>query len=151
MKPEDLHAVYSLLPHSAQVLIDAIGATAALTLLNRLGGCEINIPKHPDKHPAGAQRWELLAEIIGEDAMQALAKRWGGDVLDIPICKDARRELRDRAIRAEFDRLTMKEGYSGRQAVYEITLKFCPITSRQVEVVCAKEDADAATAQGNLF
>lgn len=141
MTHDELHSVYSLLPHSAQALIDALGATAALALLDARPGCTILIPKHEDKHPAGSKRWAELAGIIGAEAMQALARRWGGDVLDIPTCKQARDELRNRAIRAEFDRLTGEENLSGNQATYEIGLRFAPISSRAIEMICGRADA----------
>lgn len=151
MKPEDLHTVYTLLPYTAQVLIDVIGATHACALLTARPGCTLMIPKHPDHNPAGAKRWAELAEIVGDAGMQALAKRWGGDVIDIPTCKAARDELRHRAIRAEFDRLTITEGLSGKQAIYEIGLKFAPISSRAIELICGKADAGAVTEQAELF
>lgn len=49
-------------------------------------------------------------------------------------------ELRARAIRAEFDRLTA-DGLSGAQATYEIGLRFAPITSRAIELMCGRGDA----------
>jgi hypothetical protein len=150
MTHDELHSVYSLLPYTAQALIDALGATAALALLDARPGCTILIPKHEDKHPAGSKRWAELAGIIGAEAMQALARRWGGDVLDIPTCKQARDELRNRAIRAEFDRLTGAENLSGNQAVYEIGLMFAPISSRAIELICGKPDAGRVE-QAELF
>lgn len=150
MTHDELHSVYSLLPYTAQALIDALGASAALALLDARPGCTILIPKHADKHPSGARRWVELAEIVGAEAMQALAKRYGGDVLDIPTCKRARDELRARKIRAEFDRLTREEKLSGNQATYEVGLKFAPITSRAIELICGKVDAGRVE-QAELF
>jgi hypothetical protein len=141
MKSSDLAAVQSLLPYTAQALIGCLGPDPAAALLAARPGCTILIPKHPDKHPAGAKRWAELAGIIGEDAMHLLAKRYGGDVIDIPTCKQARDELRNRAIRKEFDRLTREEKLSGNQATYEIGLKFAPISSRAIELICGKADA----------
>jgi hypothetical protein len=148
--PEQLTAIHSLLPYTAQALIGCIGAEATALLLSARPGCEIRVPKHADKHPEGRQRWAELAEIIGEAAMEKLAARWGGDVLAIPVCKEARNELRDRAIRAEFDRLTMTKKLTGRAAVYEIGLKFAPLTSRAIEKICGRADFEPA-AQAELF
>ncbi len=150
LAPADLQAIYDLLPGTAQVLIDVIGATHACALLAARPGCTLIIPKHPDRNPAGAKRWAELAEIVGEEGMQALAKRWGGDAIDIPTCKAARDELRHRAIRAEFDRLTREEKISGKQAIYEIGLKFAPISSRAIEQICGRADAGQAE-QPDLF
>lgn len=151
MNCADLHAVYSLLPYTAQVLIDVLGPTHACALLDARPGCQMTIPRHSDRHPAGARRWAELSDIIGEDGMQALAARWGGDVIEIPTCKAARAELRNRAIRAEYDRLTMKESCTGRQAVYEIGLKFAPISSRAIELICGRADAGRPVEQAELF
>jgi hypothetical protein len=151
MKPEDLPTIYGLLPYTAMVLIEILGATPACALLAARPGCTLLIPKHPDHNPAGAKRWAELVGIVGEEGMQALATRYGGDVLDIPTCKAARDELRHRAIRAEFDRLTTSEGMSGKQAIYEIGLKFAPISSRAIEQICGKADAGQAVEQAELF
>ena len=142
---EDLAAVHGLLPYTGQVLVGLLGP-AAVDLINKLGGCEVPIPKRPD-----APRWAELAAIIGDDGMRALAERYGGDIIAIPICRDARAELRARAIRAEFDRLTAGGKMSGRQATYEIVLKFAPITSRAVELACGRPDALGETRQESLF
>lgn len=147
----DLAEVWHLLPYTAQALVGCLGAEAAARLLDARPGCELRVPKHADRHPEGIKRWAELEAIIGPDAMRALAQRWGGDVLYLPICDAARRELRDRAIRAEFDRLTITEGYSGKQAIYEIGLKFAPITSRAIELICGKGDAGQSAEQAELF
>lgn len=140
MNPEDLRAVWSLLPYTAQALMQCLGDEAAARLLAARPGCQFMVPKHAGRHPAGARRWAELEEIVGPEAMRALAERWGGDVIEIPTCKQARDELRARAIRAEFDRLTA-DGLSGAQATYEIGLRFAPITSRAIELMCGRGDA----------
>lgn len=151
MKPESLRAVWSLLPYTAQALMQCLGDEPAARLLAARPGCTLMIPKHPNHNPAGARRWAELVDIVGEEGMYLLAKRWGGDVLDIPVCKEARAELRNRAIRAEFDRLTRDEAYSGKQAIYEIGLAFAPITSRAIELICRRGDAGQAVEQAELF
>lgn len=138
----DLEAVRGLLPYTAQHLIGALGEEAALALLNKLPGVEMTVPKHPDHNPAGARRWAMLEEVVGAVAMPKLVATWGGSVLEIPTCADARREARDRAIRADFDRMTMEEGMSKAQAIYEIGLRYQPITSRQLEKIVDRPDME---------
>lgn len=133
--PEDLETIFDTLPKAAQELVSVMGVVAAAALLNARPGFEITIPKHADRHPEGAQRWAELAAFVGDAGMRALAERYGGDVLCIPVCKASRALLRDRAIRAEFDHLTRTHGYSGRRAVAEIGAKFAPITSRAIEKI----------------
>lgn len=149
--PETLHEIHALLPYTAQALIGCIGVEATGRLLDALPGVALHVPKHPDRHPSGARSWALLTEIIGEPAMRQLAARWGGDVLDIPTCHAARTELHARQVRALFDRLTRAEGYSGNQAVTAICIAHAPISSRAVEKICGRGDAEAAAVQGSLF
>lgn len=151
LTPDDLRAVWSLLPYTAQALTGCIGAEAACALLNARPGCSFLVPKHANANAAGARRWAELAEIVGEPEMVKLATRWGGDVLDVPTCHDARTELRRRAIRAMFDRLTTVERLTGKQAIYEIGLKFAPISSRGIELICGRADAGEPAAQVELF
>lgn len=151
MTADDLRAVWTLLPYTAQALMQCLGDAPAARLLAARPGCQFLVPKHADRHPAGAKRWAELAEIVGGEAMAALAERWGGDVIEIPTCKAARDELRNRAIRAEFDRLTLDESMSGKQAIYEIGLRFAPISSRAIELICGRGDAGVAAEQAELF
>lgn len=144
-----LESVAALLPEVALQLVSELGATAACALLNGLPGCELRIPKGPAHNAEGARRWQVLVACIGEAPAARLMQRWGGDALYVPICQDARRELRDRAIRAEFDRMTLELGLSGREAVYEIGLAFAPISNRQIEKICGR--TDAAPVQDSLF
>lgn len=152
LTPEDCAAISGCLPYTALALIQAIGAVAACTLINERPGVTLVIPKHPNANAAGARRWAELAELIGEPAMQILAAKWGGEPFSVPVCKRAREELRDRRIREHWDRLVNREGFSGRQAVYEICLLEAPITSRAVELICGRGDVGAAApVQAGLF
>lgn len=150
LAPEDLQEVWSLLPYTAQALVGCIGAQRAALLLNARPGCSFLMPKHPDANEAGARRWAELVSIIGDEGTVLLAARWGGDVLDVPTCQQARRELLRRKIRAAYDDLTKPGGLSGQQAVYEICLRFAPISSRAVELICGRPDI-GVPAQAELF
>lgn len=149
LTPDDIEAVRGLMPYTALAIIHAIGEVAACTLINERPGVTIIIPKHPDANPAGARRWAELAELIGEPEMGRLAAWRGGEPLSVPVCKAARDELRARAIRRMYDRLTGVDRLSGRQAVYEIGLRFAPITSRAIELICSR--SDSCPEQGGLF
>lgn len=153
MKPltaADIAEVGHLLPYTAAHLLRAIGEEAALALLNALPGVQMTVPKHAGHNPAGARRWAMLAEIAGREGMEKLAATFGGTVLEIPVCDEARKEARNRAIRAEFDRLTMAEGHSKAQAIYELGLAHRPITYRQLEKIIDRPDA-VAERQAGLF
>lgn len=148
--PERLATGVDLLPPIACELIEVIGVDAACALLNARPGCTFAVPLR-GRNKAGARRWEEIAAIIGEDAMQAFVGRWGGSVIDIPTCHALRVELRRRAIRADFDRLTRREKLSGKAAIYEIGLCHAPITSRAIEGIVNRADAGRVAAQGRLF
>lgn len=148
---DDCAAVRGLLPYTAHALIAAIGEQATCTLINERPGVSLVIPRHANANAAGARRWAELAELIGEEAMILLSSKYGGEVLSIPVCKAARNELQARGIRALFDRLTMVDGYSGRQARYECCLRFAPITSRALELICNRGDQTGIPRQQPLF
>ncbi len=69
------------LPEAMEPIIDAIGRSAALSLVHVYPGAELYIPK-PDnlteEHP--------LAAFLGMPLAKRLAERFGGDVLDVPVC-----------------------------------------------------------------
>ena len=150
LKPEDIDAVGHLLPGSALDLINRLGVGPALALLNAWPGVQCQMPRRPDANAAGARKWQIIAAIIGEEATGKLAGWAGGDVLEIPMCRAARDELRHRIIRAEFDALTIMEGISKTQAVQILGLKH-GLVWRQVEKVVDRPDAAPAAAQESLF
>lgn len=153
MKPltaEDLDIVGHLLPGSAHDLIKRLGVGPALALLNAWPGVQFQMPRRPDANAAGAKKWKIIAGIVGEEATEALAAWIGGDILEVPMCRTARDELRHRLIRAEFDALTMREGASKAQAVQIIGLKY-GMVYRQVERVVDRPDAAPVAVQESLF
>lgn len=150
MTPSDLRECWELLPYAAQELVLCLGEEAAGALLDARGGCVIRIPKHREHNPAGTRRWAELVGIIGEPAMAQLSSRFGGDLLEIPTCHAARRELRRRSIRAEFERLTQR-GCSAKQAIYEICILYAPISTRAIKNICSLEDRSPGGAQMDLL
>ncbi len=147
---EDLAAVGHLLPETAHELIHRLGAAAALRLFNAWPGIQTQIPRRPDANAAGRRKWAAMADILGEEPMRRLAAHWGGEILDVPMCRAARDEIRNRAMRAEFDRLTLDDGISKTQAVQIIGLKF-GMVYRQVEKLIDRPDAAAPATQESLF
>ncbi len=62
---------------SAQLIVDAIGFDAAITLLARLGGLTVVLPLEP-------QARDLVASAIGVDRAKALAAALGGGQVLLP-------------------------------------------------------------------
>lgn len=130
------NGMQAYLPPSGQALVNAVGAEAALLLLSKYPGVLIpNVPKTPNGNPHGARRWAALSELIGETAMCRLADTYGGVCLSVPTCKELRIERRNRAVIAEFDRLSAAYRVSKNKAVEALCLMFAPITYRQIELI----------------
>lgn len=99
----DIEQVKALLPESVQQMAELIGYPATARLLDKLGGTTFPIGK--GLRALGAARAALLRETIGEENAQLLVKHFGGEVLYLPRCDRALRELRNRAFLAEFSQL----------------------------------------------
>jgi hypothetical protein len=132
------------LPRSAKILIDLIGLSALLTLVEAFGGRVI----WPHRH--GAERAHL-AELIGEDAAEKLVTTFREPV-PIPKCAHAIRAVLHDQLRAEFDALT-QAGSSARRAVTHLARQY-HYTERHVWRVLKLADHDGEvveTRQAELF
>jgi len=114
MQPDLSH-----LPASAQRLITLIGLPAALRLVDAHGGQIITLYRSE----ASQQR---MSELLGEEAALKLLNYYGNAPFTIPLCHAALQAVRNSMIHAEFDRLTMSENLSAREAVTRITRLFTP-------------------------
>lgn len=143
MKLED---VQHLLPEMAQLIADLIGLPKALKLIETWGGTTFPISKN--KRRDGQIRYEALAEVVGVEAANILTGHFGGEVLAIPRCAVAMREVRDRMIRAEFDALTCE--HPAVHAVNQLARKY-QMTERNVWMVLKKSDQVTDVKQATLF
>ncbi len=109
----------SHLPASAQKLIALIGLPATLCLVDKFGGCIINLYGSDNS-------LQKMAEVIGQDAAMVLLKFYGNAPFTVPLCHRALKAVRNADIHAEFDRLTLEEGLSARASVVKITRRFTP-------------------------
>lgn len=143
MKLED---VRHLLPDMAQLIASLIGLPKALKLIEAWGGTTFPVSKN--KRRDGQIRYAALAEVVGVDAADTLTRHFGGEVLAIPRCAAALREVRDRMIRAEFDQETR-----AHPAVHAVSLlaRRYQMTERNVWMLLKKADATNETRQGALF
>lgn len=92
VRPEDL-------PESARAIVEVIGLTAMLRLIEALGGCKFPVPQQPRP---GTQRYDTLRRAVGEAAAERLIRQYAGEELYIPSCSAALRTARDRAIIADY-------------------------------------------------
>lgn len=127
--------VEHLLPATAQLIAHLIGLPKTLELIQAYGGMTFPVSKR--SAPLGLIRYEALAEVVGVDAADVLTMHFGGDVLSIPKCAAAMRGMRDRRLRADFDRLTRKMGST--DAAGELARRFS-LTERQVWRILKQSD-----------
>jgi len=140
-------AVEHLLPEVVQTIVSLIGMASTMKLVDELGGTTFPVALRRSR--LGEIRYEALAEVIGAEAADVLTKHFGGDMLYIPLCKTALRELMYREIRAEFDRITRE--HSAIYAVVALVTKY-RLSDRQIWRILKKNDVEAhAGNQAALF
>lgn len=149
----DLTQFAHLVPPSGQSVLRMLGVEAGLVLLNGLRGAQIVVPKGPCNNPGGARTWKRLVCVIGEPAMNVLARQMGGECLEVPMLDALRTERRNQAIRSQFDQLTASapagEGLSKARAVQELGLTHV-LTWRQLEAILDRPSL-APVRQNALF
>ncbi|MFJ5319225.1 Mor transcription activator family protein [Pectobacterium versatile] len=116
----ELERVAGLLPEVVLQIADLIGFPATARLLEKFGGTTFPIGK--GLRALGAHRAELLRETVGVDNAARLVKKFGGEVLYLPRCDRALRELRNQRFLSEFAALR-ESGTSGNMAMMQL----CPV------------------------
>ncbi|MEN7431419.1 Mor transcription activator family protein [Chromobacterium sp. TRC.1.1.SA] len=140
-----LNDVQHLLPEMAQLIATLIGLPKALRLIEAWGGTTFPISKN--KRRDGQIRYEALAEVVGVDAADIMTRHFGGEVLAIPRCAAALREVRDRMIREEFDCITAH--LSASHTVTQLAIKF-QMTERNVWMILKKSNDSNVNSQIRL-
>lgn len=140
-------AVEHLLPEIVQTIVRLIGLPTTMKLVDQLGGTTFPVALRRSR--LGEIRYEMLSEVVGPDAADMLTKHFGGDMLYIPLCKVALRELLYREIRADFDGMTRE--YSALHTVAELVKKY-RLSDRQIWRILKKHDDEGQPAeQAALF
>lgn len=116
----ELDGVEHLLPPSARMFVGAIGLADTITLVRTMSGMKFRVPTR--KRRAGEAKFWELADYIGVQAAEKLCKHFGGQTIEIPVCRTARAEIVHRAMRAEFDALTRE--HTGRYAINHLAVKY---------------------------
>jgi hypothetical protein len=125
------------LPETARDLVRLVGWAKAEALIRELGGIPFPVPKGANNNPAGAARYERLAEIVGPRGADCIVAEYGDDILNIPNCKTAIARAKMRAMRARCDAGATLE---------EIALEF-GVTTRWVSMVLKRQDDSGGPAQ----
>lgn len=144
----NLEQVTELLPPAVVQIADLIGFPATEQLLSAFGGTTFPIGK--GLRAMGANRAALLRDTIGDEKTQLLIKNFGGEVLYLPRCDRALRELRNRRFLTEFSDVRDQ----GTSSLMAMTL-LCPkygFSDRFGWQLLAQQKNDAIShQQENLF
>ncbi|WP_449543628.1 Mor transcription activator family protein [Enterobacter ludwigii] len=143
----NIREVESLLPPVVRDILALIGFPATIKLLEVLGGTTFTIGKGLKE--SGCSRMELLASTIGQDNATRMSQHFGGDVLYIPRCERAIKELRNRKLVADVAKLR-SEGKSMPWIMTEL----CPqygISDRLAYLIIERTRRCDAGSQGALF
>ncbi len=143
----NFEGVEHLLPDVVHTIVKLVGLPAAMRLVDQLGGTTFPIAMRRSR--LGEIRYEALAEIVGSEAADLLTAHFGGEVLYIPRCAKALRELMYRSIRAEFDSLTRDQ--TAIHAVTQLALRY-RLADRHVWRILKRSDVSGrAPPQADLF
>ncbi|WP_063922564.1 Mor transcription activator family protein, partial [Enterobacter roggenkampii] len=97
----------------------------------------------------GASRAALLRDTIGDEKTQLLIKNFGGEVLYLPRCDRALRELRNRRFLAEFAEVR-GQGSSSLMAMTFLCPKY-GFSDRFAWELLAQQKNKDCNSQGKLF
>lgn len=106
-------ATVALLPKRVAELVDVVGLTAALKIVDLRGGGRLEVPKY-----VKSGHW--LVEHIGVEALTKLVAYYNGERIEIDRCAKVLQMIKERAIVAEFDNgasngeLARKHNYTER-------------------------------------
>lgn len=120
------------LPDTARVIAGLIGLDTTLLLVESLGGTTFPIAQ--GKTRLGEIRFAALSEIIGVENARVLGDYYRNEKLYIPRCEAWFKRERNARITSDFDRLTMREGYSYPEAIVSLCIKY-RLSDRQIEKI----------------
>lgn len=142
-----------LFPRSARDLISVAGLEGAALLITAWPGQVWPVPAVVGGgNPAGARRWGQLVEIVGEPAAARIVRWCPGAELFVPNLKEVLWQQAQDAIRADFDRLTLESGYSVREAVFDLGIKYNVSGAAIQRTLKRPDNAPGEVAvQGTLF
>lgn len=135
MSPDQLLelARFPAFPETARTLIRVAGVDAAAKLIARWPGQEPEIPTRRSIE-SGRSRlvFDLLVDLIGDAAAWQIVDQLGGGKMQIPNCKAVIYQHVQEIIRAKFDEMTTKGGWSYTAAVFQLGVEF-NLARRSVE------------------
>lgn len=125
MQPDVSH-----LPKTAQIFVSLIGLPVTMLLVDQFGGKDLRLYQRGDS-------LARLASKIGTEPAGKLFAYFGSDQFNVPKCDDLLKALRNARIHAEYDRITVAERRSDREAVHRLVDEF-GLGERQVRRILKK-------------
>jgi hypothetical protein len=138
-----------LVPENVRTIIDLIGLSATIKLVEAYGGTHFPVPKTVRQE---GQYFAALSEAVGVDAAAMLVKHYGNTRLYVAKCARAIRALRDASIRADYDSHCLELGHNA--TVNNVLVPKYRLCDRRIEEILEKEDQLiplSSDGQGSLF
>lgn len=142
-----LEQVADFLPESVKQIADLIGYPQTVRLLKTFGGT--TFPMGRGARAFGAPRWVLLRELIGEKNAELIVNNFIGEVLYLPRCDRALRELRNRSFIDDYQQL-QNQGSAPSTAVTLLCAKY-GFSDRLAWRLLAEKKAVQDNQQKSLF
>lgn len=122
----------SNLPETARALVEHLGPTLALKIIQTWPGLKFRIPQGVRED---APLRDKLRRTFGDDEAQLVMDHFGGETLYVPTCAQAVRDLRD---------LRIIEDYGQGVTVDELALRE-HLSARQIENILKRTPGDGPT------
>lgn len=143
-------SLYPLFPKTAKDLILVAGLEAAAALITAWPGQDWPIPvRAGGASKQGEKRYAQLQEIVGDAAAKRIVTWGAGGTLIVPNLKVVIHQRNQERARQLYDQL-IRDGYSSREAIFEIGIKFL-IAKRTMEKIVNQPNCQLVESQGNLF
>lgn len=108
------------LPRVAREMVEVMGERATMALIHELGGRRIVVPGLPLKRVSS--RYDFLVGVVGAEAAEAFAHRWGGIEVQVPMARRAVQRMRDRRIVKAYSEGTKVPALAGSNGLTESTV-----------------------------
>lgn len=89
------------LPKLVVEMIEVMGVAETMALVHEMRGLYLLVPGWPLKRRSS--RFDALEKIVGTEAAQKYAERWGNIEIQVPKCDAAMRLVRDRDIVTRYE------------------------------------------------
>lgn len=118
------------LPESIKAMIATLGEPIAWLLVEHFGGLSLKVPLGSR---TGGLLTRRLIEVLGEADARRVMETYGGEIVYIPACRAALRDVRDQRI---------IDGYAGGASVAQLAAQH-QLSARQVEKILKRTPGEA--------